>query len=325
MRRAAILAWRAMPATLAAGLLVAAGGASAAGFLDRMREAVEAVEKVVPAAPATAPPQQVAPASPAPAATSDKADDDTAGQLLVQALLADRLTPQQETQIGARIAGNLLGAAPLADDLATQQYVHRVGMLVAAQSGRPELPWRFGVLASDDVNAFAAPGGFVFVTAGLYRLLDDEAELAAVLGHEIAHVVLRHHLEVMKKSSVIGAVSTALSNRLSATRPNLTSVLGNGAQILARGLDKEAELAADRLGIVLAARAGYDPYAMFGVLEKIAAAAAADAGPVALLYSTHPHPDVRLDALGSAAGTHFDALPPGGTAAARFHRLPGAG
>lgn len=314
--RRGIRSGRAGPGVLmAAALMAMAVGLHAASPFDILNRVRETVEKAVPDAPAPA-------AEKATAATSTSDADAASSELLVQALLADSLTPEQEAQIGSRIAGNLLGAAPLIDDMAAQQYVNRVGMLVAAQSGRPELPWRFGIIASNDINAFAAPGGFVFVTAGLYRLFDNEAELAAVLAHEIGHVVRRHHLAVMKKSSLIGAVSSAISNRLSGDQATLQSLLGNGAEILARGLDKDAEFEADRLGVVFAARAGYDPYAMFGVLEKVAAAASTDAGPVALLYKTHPHPDARIEALAGSVDGHLDAVPAGGTLAERMARLP---
>ena len=84
-----------------------------------------------------------------------------------------------------------------------QQYVNRVGRWVALQSDRPDLKWTFGVIQTDDINAFAAPGGYVFVTRGLYAKLKDETELAGVLGHEIAHVQQKHHLKVVQKSQLM--------------------------------------------------------------------------------------------------------------------------
>ena len=236
------------------------------------------------------------------------ASDEEAGRLMLQALAAGSVTPEQEQEIGSQIAGNLLGAVPLVDDQKLQAYVNQVGRWVAAQTERRDSQWRFGVLQSADVNAFAAPGGYVFVTKGLYDLLDSEAELAAVLGHEIGHVIRKHHLDLLRKSSMIGAVSNVVGNRVAGDRPAIQGLIGNGAEIMARGLDKSAEYEADRLGMVFASRAGYDPFAMFKVLEKIEAAAAADSGPVALLYKTHPRPADRLDALADASGPRFDQL-----------------
>jgi len=87
-------------------------------------------------------------------------------------------SPQEEIQIGREITGNLLGASPLVKDAALQKYVNQVGRWVANQSERADLPWHFGVIESEDINAFAAPGGYVIITKGLYRKLENEAQLA---------------------------------------------------------------------------------------------------------------------------------------------------
>ncbi|MCM2355956.1 MAG: M48 family metalloprotease, partial [Arenimonas sp.] len=109
------------------------------------------------------------------------------------------ITDEQEIELGRGIAANLLGARPLVRDQALQQYVNRIGLWLALQTERPNLPWRFGVMDSTDVNAFALPGGTILITQGLYDRLRDEAELASVLSHEIAHVVERHQVKAIKK------------------------------------------------------------------------------------------------------------------------------
>lgn len=210
-----------------------------------------------------------------------------------------------EIRIGRQIAGNLLGAAPLADDADLQRYVNRVGRWVASNSERPDLKWTFGVIESSDVNAFAAPGGYVFITRGLYGLLRDEAELAGVLGHEIGHVVKKHHLKVLQQSQAIGAGSKILSERLSGKEERVKGLIGSGAEIMARGLDRDAEYEADRIGVVLAVRAGYDAYGLPSVLQEIGHLSSTDSS-VALLFKTHPHPDERLARLGEAMGERFD-------------------
>ena len=225
-----------------------------------------------------------------------------------------------EVKIGRQIAGNLLGAAPLVNSPALQGYVNRVGRWVASASERPDLKWTFGVIESDDVNAFAAPGGYVFLTRGLYRLLRDEAELAGVLGHEIAHVVKKHHLKVLQKSQAIDAGSKLLKKQIGDEKVAKT-LIGSGAEILARGLDKDAEFEADRMGVVLAARAGYEPFGLPAVLQEIGVAAA-DSSSVALLFKTHPHPDERLARLGAAMGANFDKLKNSKTHQERLVRLP---
>lgn len=225
-----------------------------------------------------------------------------------------------EIRIGRHIAGNLLGAAPLVNDPALQSYVNRVGRWVASSSERPDLKWTFGVVESNDVNAFAAPGGYVFLTRGLYELLRDEAELAGVLGHEIGHVVRKHHLKVLQKSQAISAGSDLLKKQIGDKKIART-LIGSGAEILARGLDKDAEFEADRIGVVLAARAGYDAFGLPAVLQEISAASG-DSSSVALLFKTHPHPDERLARLGEAMGARFDGLKDVKNLSERLAKLP---
>ncbi|MCA1926294.1 MAG: M48 family metallopeptidase [Thiobacillus sp.] len=270
-------------------------------------------------------PAQAAPAQPAPAgAQSAAASPPPARQKVDAAQIGFALfgdySLEEENRIGRQIAGNLLGAARLVPDAALQRYVNEVGQWVAQHSGRPELSWRFGVLDSDAINAFAAPGGYIFVTRGLYRLLNSEAELAGVLGHEIAHVTQKHHLKLLKQSSLIGALGQAASNKVKDSDPAIQNLIGNGAEIMARGLDKEAEFEADRIGMVYAARAGYDPWGLPNVLQDMAALPAKDSR-TSLLYKTHPHPADRLSALGAAVGDRMDNVR-GKELSGRFYRLP---
>lgn len=225
-----------------------------------------------------------------------------------------------EVTIGREWAAMLTGAAPLVGNEGLLRYVNRVGRWVAMQSERPALEWRFGVLDSPNVNAFATPGGFVFVTRGLVERLHNEAELAGVLGHEIAHVVRRHHLNAIRKTSGIGLGADLLVKfGLSKTaHADASSKLLSGArEVMLRGLDKSDEYEADRMGVVLAARAGYDPYGLPAVLQAIEAISAEDSS-VALLFDTHPAPGARLDALSQAMGERFEPLVTHPQAAERF-------
>lgn len=224
-----------------------------------------------------------------------------------------------EVKIGRQIAGNLLGAAPLVQDDKLQRYVNNVGRWVALHSGRPDLNWTFGVIESSDINAFAAPGGYIFVTRGLYVRLKDEAELAGVLAHEIAHVQQQHHLKVLQQQQLIGLGSQLLGKQVGGDAA-VQRLIGSGAEIMARGLDKSAEFEADRIGVVLATRAGYDPWGLPLVLQDIGAVSKSDSG-VALLFKTHPHPDERLTALSEAMGERFDEVS-GKTVKDRLYRLP---
>jgi len=224
------------------------------------------------------------------------------------ATAATGVTEQEEIGIGREVAGRLLGAAPLVADPELQAYVNRVGRWVALQTERPDLPWHFGVIDSPAVNAFAAPGGYVLVTRGLYEMLDNEAQLAGVLGHEIGHIVRRHHITVMQKSAVVSAgARLAQRDNRSAFLNNL---IGTGAEVFARGLDKSSEYEADQIGIVLAARAGYAAFGLIEVLHKLAARGASDES-LALLFKTHPSPGERLTQVGDAVAPRVAELPSG--------------
>jgi predicted Zn-dependent protease len=200
----------------------------------------------------------------------------------------------EEISIGRDVASRLLGAAPLVPNAGLQRYVNHVGRWLAAQTERPELPWQFGVLDSPNVNAFAVPGGTIFITKGLLDRMRNEAELAGVLGHEIVHVLKKHHLKAIQKgaqSALAGdAMSAALRDRAGPARDKLISF---GTEMYSRGLDKSDELEADRMGIVIAARGGYDAYGLPAVLQTLQAMSAQDS-TLALMFKTHPAPGDRL-------------------------------
>lgn len=211
---------------------------------------------------------------------------------------ATRDVPQdEEIAIGRDVAARLLGAAPLADDARMQRYVNNVGRWLASQSERPDLPWQFGVLEAPQVNAFAVPGGTIFITRGLLDRMTSEAELAGVLAHEIAHVLKRHHLKAIQKGALAGlggqAASAAFNDMNAQAKEKLVAF---GTEMYSRGLDKGDELEADRLGVVIAARGGYDPYGLPAVLQTLQAANPADSS-LALMFKTHPAPGERLTAL----------------------------
>ncbi len=229
----------------------------------------------------------------------------------------------QELEIGREYAAVLLGAAPLVADPALQRYVNALGRWVAQHSERPELAWQFGVLDSDNLNAFATPGGFVFVTRGLLAKLRSEAELAGVLAHEIGHVVKKHHLNAIRKGAGMQAGMNVVGDYLAqrGRNPEVTSRLVSGMkEVMLRGLDKDDEFEADRMGVVIAARSGYDPYGLPAVLQTLSAMNPQDSG-LALLFATHPAPADRLDALDAAMGTRLDRFAPGARGSAEFLRV----
>ncbi len=245
---------------------------------------------------------------------------DTVKQLKTAVVGPDQ---QEEHEIGRIAAATLLGAAKPVSNAALEAYVGKVGLWVALQSERPDLPWRFAVLDDDDVNAFAAPGGYVFVTRGLLARLHSEAELAGVLGHEIAHVVLKHHLKALRRdagSQVLGTLTESVvaekAGRAHIPPEVVSAVSGQAKTLYTRGLDKSDEYAADALGVQLAGRAGYDPYGLMAVLETLDSMDAND-GALALLYQTHPRPADRLAEL-EKMSDKLDAFGQQPTLEARF-------
>ena len=203
----------------------------------------------------------------------------------------------EEIEIGQDVASRLLGAAPLVADAGLQRYVNHVGRWLATQTERPDLPWRFGVLDAPQLNAFAVPGGTIFITRGMLERMKSEAELAGVLAHEIVHVLRKHHLKAIQKNAKTAlageALNQALEERGGVAREKLIAF---GTEMYGRGLDKADELEADRLGVVIAARGGYDPYGLPMVIQTLQAMNPEDSG-IALMFKTHPAPGERLGAL----------------------------
>lgn len=208
---------------------------------------------------------------------------------------------KEEIEIGNEAAAMLLGAAKPVNDKALQTYVNRVGRWVAAQTERPDLPWRFCVLDTPSVNAFATPGGNVFITKGLLYSLRNEAELAGVLAHEAAHVVRKHHIQAMTSLTSGAGGLLKIYKQTDDGRGNTatTTLAGTFKKLYTNGLDQSDEFEADRMGVVIAARAGYDPYALIAVLQTLEAAREGDEN-LTLMNKTHPAPRERVSRLDTA-------------------------
>ncbi len=230
----------------------------------------------------------------------------------------------QEIETGRQLAAVLLGSKPLHPDRQLQAYLNQLGRWLSLQSERPDLPWSFAVLDDEGFNAFAAPGGYVFVTRGLLARVADESELAGILAHEIVHVVRRHHLEAIRKNARAGVVTQLIGSQLSNNLGGALSaqLIGLGRNLYSKGLDQDDEYEADRLGVTLAARSGFDPYGLPAVLQQLRTAAPDD--PVfGLALSTHPPAQARIDQIALAMGDRLDALSgkPAITVAQRLEQL----
>ena len=232
-------------------------------------------------------------------------------QLLTQSV--EQIDEPKEVEIGRTLAAVLLGSKPLHPDMGLQRYVNRLGRWIALHSDRPDLKWTFGVLDDPGYNAFAAPGGYIVVTKGLIDRVADEAELAGILAHEITHVTSRHHLKAMNKNAQT-SLGTQLLAQAAASKINNTvgknlssQVVALGRDLYSRGLDQGDELEADRNGVALATRAGFDPFGLVAVLQQLRSATP-DNPIFSLSMSTHPAPQLRLDQLEQAMGKRLDAF-----------------
>ena len=232
------------------------------------------------------------------------------------------ISEPQEITLGEGIASNLLGAAPLLKNQRVQEYVNKVGRWLSLHTERPDLPWHFAVLEDNDINAFAAPGGYIFVTNGLFRRMKSEAELAGVLAHEMSHVLKKHHLQAIKKSARTELISDFAEEAMDQkdANPALKKLVSAGTEVYARGLDKDDEFEADRMGVVIAARGGYDPYGLPAVLQTLQGLNAKDS-TLALMFKTHPALDDRLGLLDKLMSGSFDRFESQPDLAPRFMKV----
>jgi predicted Zn-dependent protease len=232
------------------------------------------------------------------------------GRQAVQQPSAKEFSQEDEIALGEAATASFLGASPLHADAGLQRYVNRVGKWVALHSDRADLPWTFSVIDTETINAFALPGGSIIVSSGLLKRLGSESELAGVLAHEIAHVVKRHQLKAIQSgmqadfwknvgTSVAsdrvkiggGAVGSTVGNM---AKPYILDAAGNLIKdgFFLRPLDRGLETEADQLAIVLATRAGYDPYGLVGALQMLAQYKGG--GDQASVFSTHPSATDRI-------------------------------
>ncbi|MBX3715529.1 MAG: M48 family metallopeptidase [Burkholderiales bacterium] len=219
-------------------------------------------------------------------------------------------TVEEEIALGEGITTGFLGAIRLHPDERLQRYVNRVGRWLASQTERADLPWTFGVIDTEIINAFAMPGGTVVVSHGLVKRLGSESELAGVLAHEIAHVLKKHQLSAIQSDAGWSAAATGakavaadqIARRGGGDVMGIKTQLANAGVDLVkdglflRPLDRSMEYEADRLGVVVAARGGYDPYGFVAVLTMLAQVKPEETG-VSITFSTHPSPADRLAEL----------------------------
>jgi predicted Zn-dependent protease len=213
------------------------------------------------------------------------------------------VSESQEIEMGKQGAQETLASMPLVADSNVQRYVRRVAMELVGVAERPNLPWNFYVLDDAAVNAFAYPGGFIFITRGILTHMNSEAELAGVLGHEIGHVTARHTASQMTKQQLaqIGLVAGSV---LSSTVASMAGAASQGLGMLFMKFGRDAEYQADELGFRYMTKDGYDPRAMSSMFQMLQRQSAMGGqGRLPEWQSTHPDPENRVAKNDQRVGT----------------------
>lgn len=207
---------------------------------------------------------------------------------------ASGLTLAEEVAIGDAVALTIVGRyGGVWRDPAATQRVNLIGRVLARYATRQDLEWRFGLLDSDAVNAFSAPGGRVFITRALYDLARSDDELAGVLAHEIQHIDRRHAVHIIERGELLGGISSLVADNNADFAPYEAAVGEVAGEILDKGFDPGTEYEADRGGRDLAAVTGFAA----GGLRAVLVAIDTLAGPPAEVFSTHPSTEARLQKL----------------------------
>lgn len=209
----------------------------------------------------------------------------------IQVIQLSNISDRQEVAIGKQINNQLVRSEiRLYRNSAINRYINDIGQRLARESKRPDIPYTFQVVNDKSLNAFATMGGFVYVNAGLIAAADNEAELASVLSHEIAHIVARHSIQQMRQAAIAKGVASAAGL-------DRNTMVNIGVDLaLRRPNSRKDEFEADSLGLQTLERAGYAPSGMVSFMEKLLKTR----GSVPTFLSTHPATGDRIQALEQA-------------------------
>ena len=207
------------------------------------------------------------------------------------------VSESQEIEMGRQGAAEVTAAIGLYPNATLQGYVNRIGLALAATTERPGLPWEFQVVDDASINAFALPGGFIFVTRGLLAHMTNEAELASVLGHESGHVSARHSVQQMSRQQV-AAIGLGVGSVLSPAIAKYGQIAGAGLGLMFLKYGRDDETQSDQLGFRYALARGYDTREMISVFQMLQRAEQlGGGGRLPEWQSTHPDPGNRISAV----------------------------
>ncbi|MDX9993834.1 MAG: M48 family metallopeptidase [Rhodocyclaceae bacterium] len=207
------------------------------------------------------------------------------------------VSEQQERRMGLASFKEILAKEKLSRDPVLNERIQRIGMRIAAATGRTDYEWEFRVIDDDKtLNAFCLPGGKVAVYTGLLPVAQDDAGIAAVIGHEVAHAIARHGGERLSQEILVAGatVATVMATQDAKKRDLYAGLLGAGAAVgFLLPYSRLHESEADRMGLIYMAKAGYDPRAAIGLWQRMAAEGKDRDRPPEFL-STHPADDTRI-------------------------------
>jgi len=208
------------------------------------------------------------------------------------------ISEEEERVLGRDVAARVIGRFGLEKNIKQTYYLNLVGQAIGQRSDRPNLSYRFAILATNDVNAYSCPGGFIFVTRGALDMVHDESELAAVLAHEIAHVTERHIINALQHSKIMKVSGEVAADAFKQGGELFQHMSDFATDALFKGLKKTDEYASDRKAIEYLDRLGYDYPAMFNVLGELEQRR--KQGRTKVLAKTHPSPKDRIGHLKQA-------------------------
>ena len=186
------------------------------------------------------------------------------------------------------------------------RYINLVGKTIADVSDRPNLNFHFAILNSQEQNAFAAPGGYIFVTIGLLKTLKNEAELAGVLAHEVAHITQKHMLETIRRGALLSNVSELTLSAMNKDPKMFSNVIDEITdKLFTKGMDKDKEFEADVYGVEFAYRAGYHPSGLRDYLKTLKSQ---EGHAQSRFFTTHPSTRIRISKIEGLLGQYADGM-----------------